>query len=157
MKVPEGTYPTWKNFKLRVLDPAVDQINADPLGAGLSVAYEPLRSDQSGRFYDRLRFKITKTQGRAGADAKIKRKLAVAKAIEAGKVKDRPLLLSASIDKARKATGYYLDMDAVEQEFWTHWEATGRPDFTKNVEAAFIGFARKKLRQVRAEEHGSGN
>lgn len=154
MKVPEGTYPTWKNFKLRVLDPAIDQINADPLGAGLSVAYEPLRS---GRFYDRLRFKIIKSQSRAGADAKIKRKLAVAKAIETGKAKDRPLLLSASIDKARKATGYYLDMDAVEQEFWTHWETTGRPDFTRNVEAAFIGFAKKKLRQVRAEEHGTGD
>lgn len=153
MKVPDGTYPTWKNLKLRVIDPAVAQINADPLGAGFSVEYEPIRE---GRFYDRLRFRLTKTNGRAAADAKIKRKVAVAKAIAEGKANGRPLLLSTHIDKARNATGYVLDMEKVEQEFWTHWESKGRPPL-KSVEAAFIGFAKKKLKQYRDEEKRAGD
>ena len=33
LKVPDGTYPDWKNFRHRVLRPAIEQINADPASA----------------------------------------------------------------------------------------------------------------------------
>jgi plasmid replication initiation protein len=32
--VPEDSYATWKDFRKWVLDPALKQINDDPLGAG---------------------------------------------------------------------------------------------------------------------------
>lgn len=153
MKVPDGAYSDWKDFKKRVVAPAVEQINADPLGAGFSVEYEPIRD---GRFYDRLRFIMTKTDGRAAADAKIKRKVAVAKAIAGGKANGRPLLLSTHIEKARSVTGYILDMEKVEQEFWLHWESKGRPMF-KSIEAAFIGFTKAKLKQYRDDEKKAGD
>lgn len=146
LKVPENTYPTWKNFKLRVLDPSIEQINTDPLGAGFTVEYEAIRA---GRVYDRLRFKIIKAKSREQVEVKIKRKLAVAKAVAAGQAIGRPALLPHHIDKARAAVGGILDMQLIEREFWEHWEGSGRPDFTKSVEAAFIGFTKKKLRDYR--------
>lgn len=142
LKVPEGKYGDWKDFKKRVLDPSIDQINEDPLGAGFSVEYEALRN---GRFYDRIRFKLTKAQGRVGTERKIRRKLDVAKAVA---TTARPYLSPETIERAKKVTGFYLDMAVIEREFWEYWEGKGRPAFEKGVQAAFIGFAKKKKRQA---------
>jgi hypothetical protein len=149
LKVPEGKYPDWKDFRRWVLDPALKQINAEPLGAGFEVTYEPVRA---GRFYERLRFKIVKVKARSQTEVKLKHRIQIAKAIAAGKGTGRPALLDHSIEKARKATEYFLDMRAVENEFWAYWESKGRPPFTSGVEAAFVGFAKKKLRQVKYGE-----
>lgn len=149
LKLPEGSYSDWKDFKKWVLDPALEQINAEPLGSGFTVTYEPVRA---GRFYDRLRFKITKAKGRSHAEVKLKNRIQVAKAIAEGKGSGRPALLDHTIEKARKATEYHLDMQVVQNEFWAFWESKGRPPFTSGVEAAFIGFAKKKLRQVKYGE-----
>lgn len=146
LKVPEGTYTTWKNLKLRVLAPALEQINADPLASGFTVTMEPLRD---GRFYTRLRFQLTKSKARTQADAKIKKRVQIAKAVAEGKMTGRPALLPQHIEKAAAATGWKLDMRVIEREFFDHWDATGRPPFVKGVEAAFIGFAKKKLRDLR--------
>jgi hypothetical protein len=146
LKVPEGSYLDWKDFKKWVLDPSLEQINKDPSGAGFSVSYEPIRQ---GRFYDRLRFTISKARHRVQSETKIKSRIAMAKAIADAKANNRPVLLVHHIEKARAATDYILDMGVVESEFWGHWETTGRPDFIKGVEAAFVGFAKKKLRDYR--------
>jgi hypothetical protein len=145
LKVPEDSYPDWKDFKKRVVEPSMKQINSDPLGSGFTVEYEPIRE---GRFYTRLRFKLTKTKSRQQAETIIKKKLAVAKAVAEGRTIGRPVLLPHMIEKAARATGHFLDMKTVEREFWEHWEATGRPDFIKGVEAAFIGFTRKKRTSI---------
>lgn len=152
LKVPEGKYADWKDFRKWVLDPALEQINGDPLGAGFTVAYEPVRA---GRFYDRLRFKITKAKGRTLAEVKLKNRIQVAKAIAEGKGSGRPPLLDHTIEKARRVTEHYLDMQVVQNEFWAFWESKGRPPFTSGVEAAFIGFAKKKLRQVKYGERNT--
>jgi hypothetical protein len=39
-------------------------------------------------------------------------------------------------------------MTEVENQFWAHWESTGKPDL-KNVNAAFMGFTKKKYRQTK--------
>lgn len=147
LKVPEGKYADWKDLKKRVIAPAVDQINADPLAAGFSVTYEPLRD---GRFYTRLRFQLTKSKARAQGDAKIKQRVKIARAVAEGKMTGRPALLPNHVEKAAQATDWKLDMRVLEREFFEHWDATGRPPFIKGIEAAFVGFAKKKLRQLRA-------
>ncbi len=69
LKVPEQSYQNWKDFRKWVLDPAIKQINDDPLGAGFVVEYEPIRK---GRFYNEIIFKLAKTKARIGLDRTIK-------------------------------------------------------------------------------------
>jgi len=145
LKVPEGTYPDWKNFRHRVLRPAVDQINADPLGAGFSVEYEPVRK---GRFYHEVIFTLKKTSGRIGQENQIRRAKERGQRVKDHQAKGRPYLSPEAIDRAARETGYTLDMKEVERQFWEHWEAKGREDFTSGVAQAFMGFANAKYRQV---------
>jgi len=146
LKVPEDSYPDWKDFKKRVLDPAVNQINDDPLGAGFSVEYTPIRK---GRFYNEIIFQLTKTPKRIQTDKLIKKSAGNARIIQAAKDKGRPALLDADINRAAQETRYYLDMEQVQKQFWTHWESTGKPDFKKGVAQAFMGFTKKKYGQVK--------
>jgi len=144
LKVPEETYPTWKNFKLRVLDPAVKQINDDPLGAGFTVEYEPIRK---GRFYNEIIFKLEKTKARINTDRTIKNHARTGRSIKVAKALGRPALLEESINAAAAETKYYLDMDVVQREFWEYWESKGREPFKKGVASAFMGFTKKKYGQ----------
>ena len=146
LKVPEGTYPTWKNFRLRVLDPAIQQINDDPLGAGFSVTYEPIRK---GRFYNEIIFHLTKTKKRMIIDNDQKRRAKVGRAVDVAKALGRPVLTDEAVNDAAAMTSYFLDMDVVLREFWEHWEMTGRPKFRKGAAAAFMGFTKKKYGQVK--------
>lgn len=149
LKVPDGTYQTWKNFKLRVLDPSIEQINSNAAGAGFTVSYRAIRE---GRFYDRVAFELQKTTGREQAEGRIKKRIRIGKSLADARARSRPALLPEMIERAATLTGRYLDMAKVEAEFWAHWETTGRPDFIKGVEAAFIGFTRKKRRQAKFGE-----
>jgi len=144
LKVPTGSYPNWKDFRKWVLDPALKQINDDPLGAGFSVEYEPIRK---GRFYNEIVFHMAKTPKRIQSDKLIKLAAGDTKTIRAAKAKDRPPLLAGDIQRAAVETRHFLDMDNVEKEFWAHWESTGKPDFKKGVAAAFMGFTKKKYGQ----------
>jgi hypothetical protein len=40
-------------------------------------------------------------------------------------------------------------MKEMERQFWTHWESTGKPDFTHGVGRAFVGFTKGKYRQMK--------
>ncbi len=146
LKVPPDSYPDWKDFKKRVLEPAVKQINDDPLGAGFSVEYEPIRK---GRFYDEIIFHLTKTPKRIQSDKLVKLAAGDAAKIRTAKAKGRPALLDADISRAAHETRYELDMTEVERQFWAHWESKGKPDFKKGAAAAFMGFTKKKYGQVR--------
>lgn len=146
LKVPKNAYPEWKDFKKRVLDPAIKQINDDPLGAGFSVEYEPVRK---GRFYNEIIFHLTKTKKRMILDNDQKRRAKVGRAIDTAKATGRPLLTDEAINAAASETRYFLDMDVVQREFWEYWEVTGRPKFDKGAAAAFMGFTKKKYGQAK--------
>lgn len=146
LKVPEGSYSDWKDFKKWVLDPALKQINDAPGGAGFTVRYTPIRA---GRFYERLRFTVTKTKFREQDEHLRKGRIKMAKAIAEGKHTGRPVLFDHMIEKANRLTDHFLDMEVVVQEFWAFWESKGHPPFEKGVEAAFIGFAKHRLRKVK--------
>jgi Initiator Replication protein len=62
LKVPEGKLSRWQDFRRRVLEPAVDQINDEPTnGAGFTVQYT-LRKE--GRAFRGVRFELEKTSAR---------------------------------------------------------------------------------------------
>lgn len=146
LKVPPDSYPDWKDFKKRVLEPAVKQINDDPLGAGFSIDYEPIRK---GRFYNEIIFHLTKTKKRIIIDNDQKRRAKTGRAIDVAKALGRPLLTDDAVNEAAVMTNYFLDMDVVLREFWEHWEMKGRPKFRKGAAAAFMGFTKKKYGQVK--------
>ena len=148
LKVPDGSYKTWKDLRKWVIDPAIKQINDDPMGAGFSVEYTPVRK---GRFYNEIVFKLTKTDQRKSSENIIKANAGDAKKIAAAKAKGRPALLDADINRAAQETRYELDMDEVERQFWAHWESTGKPEFTNGVAKAFMGFAKKKYGQTKGK------
>ena len=146
LKVPDGSYPDWKNFRHRVLRPAIEQINADPIGSGFTVDYTPVRK---GRYYHRIIFKMTKTDKRRITEKIIRDNAGDARKIAYAKSKGRPALLDADISRAAEETRYALDMAEVERQFWAHCESTGKPDFTTGVDKAFMGFTKAKYRQTK--------
>ena len=143
LKVPDGAYPDWKNFRHRVLRPAIDQINADPLGAGFTIEYEPIRK---GRFYHEIRFKLTKTKDRIQHERDIRSAKSSKARLAELKAKGRPALTSDMIARADRETRHTLDMAEIERQFWAHWESKGKPDF-KSVGGAFMNFTKGKYRQ----------
>jgi hypothetical protein len=143
LKVPEGSYKDWKDFKKWVLRPALEQINADPLGAGFTVEYEPLRK---GRFYNEIVFKLTKTPQRIQQERDIRTAKANKQRVADLKAKGRPHLSPADIAKADRETRHTLDMAEIERQFWAHWESKGRKDL-KSVGGAFMNFTKLKYKQ----------
>ena len=143
LKVPEGTYSDWKNFRHRVLRPALEQINADPLGAGFTVEYEPIRK---GKFYHEIIFKLTKTPQRIQQERDIRTAKASKQRVADLKAKGRPHLSPADIAKADRETRHTLDMAEIERQFWAHWESKGRKDL-KSVGGAFMNFTKLKYKQ----------
>ena len=146
LKVPEDKYANWKDFKRWVLEPAIQQINNDADGAGFTVTYEAVRK---GRSYNEIVFSMTKTDQRKQADALIKRSKNTSVEIEKAKAENRPVLLEEVINDARRQTDNMLDMEVVQREFWAYWESKGCEPFKKGAGAAFIGFARRKQKQMR--------
>lgn len=146
LKVPETSYKNWKDFRKWVLDPALKQINDDPIGAGFKVEYEPIRK---GRFYHEVIFKLNKTDHRKAIDRGLRDKVELARKINTAQASGRPLLREVAIQKAREVTRYILDMDEMKSQFWAHWENTGRKPFDKGADAAFIGFCKLKHKQIK--------
>lgn len=135
--VPEGTYKEWRDFRKRVLAPAVKQINDDPIGAGFSIEYKAIRESHA---YSRIVFQLTKTDNRQATE-KLMRQRSAAKRKAAEK--KRPAIKAETYEKARKvAKG--LDIYAIEADLWAMWEEGGKQPFKKNADAAFIALVKKR-------------
>ena len=143
LKVPDGAYEDWRDFRKRVLNPALKQINDDPLGAGFSVEYKPIRN---GRKIGEIDFTLTKTPQRIQQERDIRSAKSKKMRLADLKAKGRPELSTADIAKADRETRHTLDMGEIERQFWAHWESKGKPDF-KSVGGAFMNFTKTKYRQ----------
>ena len=150
LKVPPDSYKTWKDFRRWVLDPALKQINDDPLGAGFMVDYTPIRH---GREYAELVFSITKTAKRIQLDKMVQTNAGNARLIAEAKSKNRPALLAEVVNKVATDTDWYFNMDDIQEQFWTYWESQGRPPFRKGVAVAFKGFVDKKYNRARGRRY----
>ncbi len=138
LKVPDGKLLRYIDFKRRVIDPALKQINDNSEGAGFSVLVEPIKD---GRAVEKLRFNVLKCEDRLKDENGIGKEQAapvsVAVAIQPGGL-SLPL---TAYDKAKAAAPGY-DIYFLETE-WKDWlMKTGK--MPENPEAAFIAFCRKK-------------
>jgi hypothetical protein len=147
LKVPEGKLSTWDNFNRRALLPAIEQINASPLGAGFTVAMQLVKK---GKVVDRVRFHVKKVNERQVIEKALQGSTPPTKAVMCKGSQPLPGLLSSSphlstsdYEKA-KAAAPGLDVYYLERE-WREWTAD-KPK-PENPSAAFIAFCRRKYQR----------
>lgn len=144
LKVPEGKFKLYGDFKRWVLSPAVKQINNDPAGAGFTVYMQPIKK---GKAVYRVRFRVHKVDERRALEEAMQEGIApkvTHQHSEQASLQFNPVRLSTTdYEKAKKAAPG-LDIYYLEQE-WREWIAKkGKPD---NPCAAFITFCRQKYQQ----------
>jgi hypothetical protein len=152
LKVPEdSSYSGWKDFRRRVIEPAVDEINKHADEAGFVVDYEAIRQ---GKAFSKLQFTVTKTDGRAERDILLSRKSAMQKrrakaSAGIGDPDNAPMPSGLAIDKFRDLWPGN-DPYAAISSFQDKWRAAGclvirSPDgaFLKFAEGMFKARARK--------------
>lgn len=137
LKVEDGKMERYADVRRLLLEPALQQINDNPEGAGFSVAMKPIKS---GRAVERLRFSLAKTSFRMEVEDKIQR--------DKSKPKPPPgtalALRTATYEQAKKAAPR-LDVYYLETE-WREW-AGRQKSATTNPDASFVAFCKKKHRQ----------
>jgi hypothetical protein len=92
---------------------------------------------------------MSKERSRLTSERNIRDHVAGKSRIAENKAKERPDLSERFIGEADRETRHTLDMKEMERQFWTHWESTGKPDFTHGVGRAFVGFTKGKYRQMK--------
>jgi hypothetical protein len=142
LKVPDdASYKVWRDLRKRVVDIAVDEINANAADSGFIVEYEAVRK---GKAFSKIKFTVTKTDGRQARDALLHRKAAMQKrrmkSIAGIPDPDNPPYPSgAALDKFRD-TWPGRDPHEVIAHFQDKWRAEGCAVIRK-PDAAFLKFA----------------
>jgi hypothetical protein len=132
LKVPEGKLVRWQDFRRKVLEPAVRQINDNPTGAGFQVRIKLLKE---GRAIKWVVFEVIKTKDRQAIDAKLQDK---EKQLGLFDVSLKP----NTYDKA-KAFAFGWDVYALEAE-WQTWGRQQKDWPPKDADAAFLGFCKRR-------------
>jgi hypothetical protein len=140
LKIPEGKLGRWVDVKRRAIEPALKQINENPLGAGFTVAMQEMKDS---RAVARLRFIVTKTAQRLEQEDNHEPELPLLEKPQVPQMPagyKPPLLPSTAYEQAKKfAKGW--DIYALEQE-WREWLATkDNPDPSP---ASFVAFCKKR-------------
>jgi Initiator Replication protein len=132
LKVPEGKLTRWQDFRRYVLEPAVQQINANPEGSGFRVRMKPKKD---GRAIKWVVFEVIKTKERQAIDAKLRDR---EKQLDLFDVRLRP----DTFDKAKElAPGWDVYMLEAEWREWGAQQPGWPPD---KPDAAFIGFCKQR-------------
>jgi hypothetical protein len=132
LKVPEGKLLRWQDFRRKVLEPALQQINDNPTGAGFQVR---MRLEKEGRAITWVVFEVLKTKERLAIDTKLKDQ---EKQLSLFDVR----LKTATYEKAKTlAAGW--DIYALEAE-WKAWGSQQKDWPPKNSDAAFLGFCKQR-------------
>ena len=143
LKVSEGKLTRYQDFRRFVLEPSIEQINTNPLGAGFTVDMKPVKK---GRAVHRVCFHVHKIDERQTLE----------EAMQGGTLPkvachhlehSNPVRLSTTDYEKAKRVAPGWDIYYLEQE-WREWLAKkGKPD---NPSAAFIAFCRRKHQQQEA-------
>jgi plasmid replication initiation protein len=149
LKVPEGKLLKWKDFNVKALCPALNEINSNPELSGIYVTNELIRSGKGGKV-QKIKFTVKKTDQRI----EFERKLQVTK--RSKRVSEVTKLISPFngtevYNKAKKlAPG--LDVYVLEEE-WREWVFSSDVE-VKNPKAHFLAFVKSKVSQM--GERGKG-
>ena len=141
LKVPDGKLTRYVDLKRFALEPAMKQINNDPIGSGFTVNMKPIKQ---GRAVHKLRFQVYKTDGRKLAEIALKQGRPPEKTLfpiddDPGSLFRNPLKTD-TYEKAKKAAPGW-DVYVLESE-WREWMKGKIPP--QNLDAAFIAFCKQK-------------
>jgi hypothetical protein len=144
LKVSEGKLTRYQDFRRFVLEPSIEQINANPLGAGFTVDTQPIKKS---RAVHRIRFHVHKVDERRSIEEAMRDgilpKVVCQRSEPAGPLFD-PVRLKTSDFERAKAAAPGWDVYQLESE-WREWIATkGKPE---KPGPAFIAFCRQKYRR----------
>jgi plasmid replication initiation protein len=132
LKVPEGKLTRWQDFRRYVLEPAVKQINDNPIGSGFRVR---LKLVKEGRAIKWVVFEVLKTKERQALDTKLQ---AQEKQLSLFGVR-----LKTQTYETAKALASGWDIYALEAE-WKAWGKQQHDWPPKNPDAAFLGFCKQR-------------
>jgi hypothetical protein len=132
LKVPEGKLLRGPDFRRRVLEPALQQINENPQGAGFTVHIERQKEGQTVKW---VKFAVSKTPEREAMEAKLQEKEQQHKSLD---ITLRP----ATYEQAKKvARGW--DVYALAAE-WQQWAQRKNDWPPAKPDAAFLGFCKRR-------------
>ncbi len=132
LKVPDGTYKLWGDFRRYVLEPAIQQFNRQPdAGTGFVVDMLPVKK---GRAVHEVFFTVRKTRKRQELEAKIRR----SQQLSLFDVRLKP----GTYEIAKKhAPGW--DVYALEAD-WREWGSQQKDWPPRNPDGAFMNFCKKR-------------
>ena len=142
LKVPDdASYKVWRDLRKRIVDVAVDEINANAAESGFTVSYEALRH---GKAFTKIRFTVAKTDGRQAHDAMLHRKATIQKrrtraAAGIADPDNPPMPSGEAIDTFRRNWPGNDPYDVINR-FQDKWRAGGHTIIRK-PDAAFLKFA----------------
>lgn len=134
LKVPEGKLGRWQDFRRYVLEPALQQINDNPTGAGFGVR---MRVERENRAIQRVVFEVQKTQERQDFDAKLKSQGTQLDLFESA------VQLKTDTYEQAKQLAWGWDIYALEAE-WKAWGQQQKAWPPKNPDGAFLGFCKQR-------------
>ena len=136
LKVPDGKLLRWIDIKRFTLEPALKQINDNPIASGFSVKMEEIKN---GRAVARVRFIITKTAERLNSEGAFRPKEIIPPPLRVLSPSHIPLPTSAYEQAKKVALGW--DIYELERQ-WREWVATKeKPDYSA---ASFVAFCKKR-------------
>jgi hypothetical protein len=132
LKVPEGKMLRGPDFRRRVLEAAIAQINENPNGAGFTVR---MRLQKEGKAVKWVRFEVIKTKERTAIEAKLRDREKQLDLFE-------PHLRTDTYEEARRlAPGW--DVYGLADE-WREWAQDKNLWPPVNPDAAFLGFCKQR-------------
>jgi hypothetical protein len=142
LKVPDdASYKVWRDLRKRIVDVAVDEINANAGESGFTVRYEALRQ---GKAFTKIKFTVEKTDGRTAHESMLVRKAKLhkqrAKSIAGIPDPDNPPMPSGVAIETFRARWPGNDPYEVIGRFQDKWRDGGHAVIRK-PDAAFLKFA----------------
>lgn len=132
LKVPEGKMLRGPDFRRRVLEPAIAQLNDNPNGAGFTVH---MTLQKEGKAVKWVRFEVIKTKERAAIEAKLRDREKQLDLFE-------PHLRTETYEEARRlASGWDVYRLSAEWREWAQEKDMWPPT---NPDAAFLGFCKQR-------------
>ena len=141
LSVPQGKLLPWVHLKQRAIDPALKEINDNPIAAGFSVGCEPVTH---GRKIESVRFTVTKTDARREIESDMTRKKSARRSVSS--VATTPCAAALNVDAALDLIRKHAPrMDA----HWIlgEWQTWANATPPKNPAGALVNFAKKKYQE----------
>ena len=146
LNINHGEYRDWYNFNKRVLSPAIEEINSNPLASTFTVRTEEVRGAR--RKVKAIRFFLSKTSERLHLEKSIHTTKNAKKAAEASFL--IPPFKGTKVYESAKKQAKGLDVYQLEIEWRELVKERNKP--IQNPEGAFIGFVKRRA----GEQNSSG-